>query len=290
MLMKPAIIFACGFALLAGCKTTTGRDGRPPPHYGPTDPIWDVAKAVNANASKVKTIWARHDFEALIYDDKGKGHSLSGSGVLQFRKPGDLLLKAGGVIDYFEAGANNEHFWFTVYPKEVGTQWWGRKDQLTAEGARRIPIRPDLLLEVLGVYEIEEDFIQPPAPTMRFNNDERAYMFVWNAPMRTPVARWVAVKEVWYDLQTKLPKLILLFDDNGRVILRAYLTEHNKMEDADAVVATKYDLFFPENKSRMTFRITSLRAEMKRGPVRFPNDATFAFPEDPGVEKRVEIR
>jgi hypothetical protein len=108
--------------------------------------------------------------------------------------------------------------------------------------------------------------------------------------MRTPVARWVAVKEIWYDLQTKLPKLILLFDNNGRVILRAYLTEHKKMEDADGVVATNYDLFFPENKSRMTFRITTLRAEFKRGPARFPNDATFAFPEDPGVEKRVEIR
>jgi hypothetical protein len=287
--MTRLLPFACLFATftVAGCKAP--QNGRPP-YDGPTEPIWDVAKTVNANASKVKTVWARHDFDADIVDDKGKSHSLSGSGVLQFRKPGDLLLTAKGIIDYFEVGANNEHYWFTVYPKEVGTQWWGRKDQMTEEGARRIPIRPDLLLEVLGVHEIDEDFMQPPVPTMRVNNDQWAYMIVWNAPLRTPIARWVAVKEVWYDIQTRLPKLILLFDANGRVILRAYLTNHEKIEGTDAMMATQYDILFPENKSRMRFRITKLAEFLKKGPARFPNDSTFAFPEDPGVEKRIEIR
>jgi hypothetical protein len=288
--MTKLLPLACLFAAftLAGCPPRDRTTRKP--YDGPTDPIWEVAKAVNANASKIKTVWARHDFDADIVDDKGKSHSLSGSGTLQFRKPGDLLLTAKGIIDYFEVGANDQHYWFTVYPKEVGTQWWGRKDQMTEEGARRIPIRPDLLLEVLGVHEIDEDFMQPPAPTMRVNNDQWAYMFVWNAPLRTPIARWVAVKEVWYDIQTKRPTLIVLFDASGRVVLRARLSQHEKIEDADAEMATQYDIYFPENKSRMRFRITKLMKEFKKGPARFPNDATFVLPEDPGVEKRIEIR
>ena len=50
---------------------------------------------------------------------------------------------------------------------------------------------------------------------MRFNNDAWAYMLVWNKPLRD---RWAAEKEVWYDIVTKLPKLVLLFDANGRVL------------------------------------------------------------------------
>ena len=281
---------ACLFAAfaLAGCNNLPPKPTNPWP--GPAQPIWEVVKEVNGNASKIKTIWARHDFDAEIVDDKGKAHSLSGNGVLQFRKPGDLLLKAGGIIDYFEVGANDEHYWFTVYPKEVGTQWWGRKDQMSEEGARRIPIRPDLILEVLGVHEIDEDFMRPPVPTMRVNNDQWSYMLVWNAPLRTPIARWVAVKEVWYDVITKLPKLILLFDQYGNVVLRAYLSKHKKVDGTDAQMAAQYDLYFPQNKSRMRFNITTLQESRTVGRVRFPNDATFVMPEDPGVEKRVEIR
>jgi hypothetical protein len=282
----PLACLVAGF-LLAGCKT---QQPPRPPYEGPTKPIWDVVKAINANNSKIKTVWARHDFDADIVDDKRKSHSLSGSGTLQFRKPGDLLLTAKGVIDYFEVGANNQHYWFTVYPKEVSTQWWGRKDQMTEEGARQIPIRPDLLLEVLGVHEIDEDFMRPPAPTMRVNNDSWSYMLVWNAPLRTPLARWVAVKEVWYDVETLRPLLILLFDPHGNVVLRAYLSEHKKVEGTEGEMATRYDLLFPQNKSRMKFHLFSLAESLKKGPARFPNDSTFGFPEDPGVEKRIEIR
>jgi hypothetical protein len=287
--MKRPIPLLCAVAMLAGCPPRKPPDHEP--YYGVTDPMLKVVQDVNANASRIRTVWARHDFEALIYDDKGKSHSLSGTGTLQFRKPGDLLLKASGVIDYFEAGANDQVFWFTVYPKEVSTQWWGRKDQLTAEGVRRFPIRPDLLLETLGVSEIDTDFARTPVPVMRFNNDSRSYMFVWNAPvMAPPPARWIATREIWYDLDSKLPKNILLFDENGRVIVRAYLTEHKPIEGNGAKMATKYDLFFPDTKSRMVFHITTLMQELKKGPARFPNDATFVFPEDAGVEKRVEIR
>jgi len=259
-------------------------------YNGPTDPLLKVVQDINANNGKIQTVWAQHDFEALIYD-KDKSRSFSGSGTLQFRKPGDLLLSASGVIKFFEIGSNSETFWFTAFPDEVSTQWWGRRDSFnpSAQSAQAMPIRPDLLVEVLGVHEIDTDFMRPPVPIMRFNNDEDAYMITWNAPVANP-QRWAAVKEVWYDRKTRHPRSILLFDENGRVVLRAYLFDFKKIEGTDAEMATRYDLYFPENKSHMVFTLTSLKQfNMVKGK-KFPNDNTFVLPEDPGVQKRIEIR
>jgi hypothetical protein len=118
---------------------------------------------------------------------------------------------------------------------------------------------------------------------MRVNRDAHAYMFTWNT--RLP-DRWVVEKEVWYDVQTHLPKLINLFDDHGRIILRAYLSEHEAIEDKPQKIATRFGLYFPETNSTLNLRLTNVLEKFKN----IPNDATFAFPEEPGVEKIIEIK
>jgi hypothetical protein len=283
-LVRPFAVLACGVALLAGCRPI---EKTRPPYDGPTDPMWKVVQDVNANNNKITTLRCRHSFEATLVDDKGKSRSFSGDGYLLFMKPDSLLLTAGGVIKYFEVGANDQRYWFTAFPDEVSTQWWGEKSKFNDEAAKQIPIRPDLILEVLGVSAINEDFLEPPVPTLRVNNDDWSYMLVWNRPLNN---RWVAEKEVWYDIKSKLPKNILLFDRNGRVILRAYLTEHKPVEDSGGMIATKYDLYFPETKSHMSFHLTDVKDKIKNGRVTIPNPNSFSFPEDPGVKKQIEIR
>jgi hypothetical protein len=275
---------ACVIAVLCGCaKVPRGLE----PYSGPTLAMAQLVEQINANNAKVGTLRSPHTFEATLVDDKGKSRSFSGGGYLLFMKPDNLLLTAGGVIPYFEIGANDQRYWFTAFPDEVSTQWWGDKQKLTDEAARQIPIRPDLLLEVLGVSAIETNFLQPPVPVMRFNNDARAYMLVWNRPLRD---RWAAEKEVWYDVDTKLPRLVNLFDANGRVILRAYLSDHQAIPQTGGQIATRYDLFFPENKSRMAFRLTELQPYIQQKRVRIPNPGSFAFPEEPGVKRQIEIQ
>jgi hypothetical protein len=88
-----------------------------------------------------------------------------------------------------------------------------------------VPVRPDLVLEVLGVSMIPTNFLAPPAPVMRFNSVNRAYMFVWSVPLRD---RWAAQKEIWYDLDTKLPRLVLLFDENLHEPWRHDMEQHDQ--------------------------------------------------------------
>jgi hypothetical protein len=270
--------------ILSGCAKTARTQ---PPYYGPTEPMSQLVEEINANNAKITTLRAAHSFEATLVDDKGKSRSFSGDGALLYMKPDNLLLTAGGIIKFFEIGSNPEEYWFTAFPDEVSTQWYGNQNNLTEQGARQIPIRPDLLLEVLGVSEINTNFLQPPVPVMRFNNDARAYMLVWNRPLR---GRWAAEKEVWYDVETKLPKLVLLFDENGRIILRAYLGDHRPIPGAQGQIATTYDLFFPENKSHMAFRLTDVQPSIVKGKIKIPNPGSFARPTDPGVKKQIEIK
>lgn len=282
--MKTLLLAIVAASLLAGCA----RCPQPlPPYVGPTQTMAQVVHDINQNNSKIKTLWAPHTFEANLVDEKGKSHTFSGDGYLLFSKPDNMLLTAKGIISFFEAGVNDERYWFTAFPDEVSTQWWGDKAKMTDESAKQIPIRPDLLLEVLGVSTIDEDFLQLPVPVMRFNNDAWAYMFVWSRPMGN---HWVAIKEVWYDLKTKLPKNVLLFDANGRIILRAYLSEPKTIQGTTAQMQSRYDLYFPENKSTMSFHLTEIRESIKKGRIVIPNPGSFAFPADPGVKKQIEIK
>jgi hypothetical protein len=261
------LIFTGCIAGLAGCPKAPLVTG----YYGPTSRMYEVVRDVNTNNQPITTLWTDHSFRAWIHDDKRKEHYVDGDGVLLFRKtrgkPDELLLQGKSVIGkIFEIGCSSgpdAQYWVAVIP-EIATEWWGYYKNLGKRCTREIPIHPDLIVEVLGLSEIDEDFLRPPVPVMRFNNDADAYMFTFNVPQQ---ANWVAQKEVWYDRQTKLPKNILLFDVDGRVLLRAYLSNHQPLDGAEGrKVATHFDLFFPDTKDRLLFDLKSPKLTKKGLP------------------------
>src|SRR5262249_24483323 len=154
----------------------------------------------------------------------------------------------------------------------------GTYQNLARINADEIPIRPDLILEVLGVQSIPVDLLKQPVPVLRFNNDNDAYMIVWNAQLAD---RWIAQKEVWYDRTTKLPKAVLLYDADGRVILRAYLADHQPVRTDDVpreqwpMVATSYRLFFPDSGSVVQFSLKEDLASKRNGK---PDARSFTYP------------
>jgi hypothetical protein len=167
--------------------------------------------------------------------------------------------------------------------------WWGSYASLDRVHTKEIPIRPDLMLEVLGVNDIDTNFKQQPAPVMVFNNDADSYMIRWQV---TAPDRWIAQKEVWYDRKTYLPTHVLLFDENGRIVLSAYLSQHQKVrtddvpEDQWPKVATNYRLFFPDTQSRIALKLN----EVESSHAGAPNEYSFQFPGDKaGVEKIISV-
>jgi hypothetical protein len=241
--------------LLAGCCP-------PPPqpafYNGPLESMDQVVADINQNDADIPGFLAQFDFSATVVDKRrNKTDDFSGDGRLLFSRPQFLLLKAQKdlVGRIFEIGSNDSVFWFKVLVGDTA-EWWGRYANLGKPCCKPIPIRPDLVLEVLGVSLFDTNFLNEPVPVMRFNHEADAYMFVWSVK---GAHRWYARKEIWYDRVSKMPQLVRLYDKDGRVILQAKLSGHAPVEMKDQPparwprLARHYDLLFLEDGSRMIF-------------------------------------
>src|SRR4051812_14127809 len=120
--------FICGFILLcSGCVPKT-----PPPqpaYTGPTESMEEVVRAINANNSKIPTLWAtiaNSGMDVSIVDDKGKRHDQVLGGALLYRSPRDVKLvgKHDLAGDIFTIGSNNDLYWLITKEPENET-WWG---------------------------------------------------------------------------------------------------------------------------------------------------------------------
>ena len=147
----------------------------------------------------------RSNYSATIIDH-GKAHSVSSDdGVLLYMAPTEFRLvgKKEFVGTVFDIGSNEQLFWLEVIPG-VNQLWWGKYADLAHVNAESlpIPIRPDLVMEVLGVGVINTDFNALPVPTMRYDNAADAYILIFN--LKAP-NQWLAEKEVWYDRGRSVP-------------------------------------------------------------------------------------
>jgi hypothetical protein len=251
------LLLLCLTGLAGGCR----RDRTPPPagYFGPTEPVLSVVQRVNANAGRVPTLWGRGYFEGDVRFDDGSTQFVNGDFVLLYRRPGEYRLVcrkdiAGQVM---EVGSTDERYWLIVRPT-YDTMWWGEYASLAQADPTLLPVRPDLLVELLGLSAFDSDLMSPPAPVMRFNNDADAYTFIWVIPARS---RLIAMKEIWFDRKTLRPTVVVLFDDEGRAIARAYLSDHKPLPveglaPADwPTVPGTFRLFFPDTGSRVMLRL-----------------------------------
>lgn len=279
---------ACIGAFATGCPP------RQPPtesraYFGPTETMAVVAERINANNSAIPTLRATGFFDANVVD-RGRPQRVSGDVTLLYRRPDEVRLVARKDIagTLFEAASNGQRYWLIV-KGDIDTMWHGSLDSAHRVDPRDIPIRPDLLIEVLGITEINPDFLSIPAPTMRFDNDADAYVFSFNIRMPD---RWAVQKEVWYDRQTLLPARVVLFDEHGRVVLRSDLSEHRAV-DSDAPrdqrprVATRFELFFPDSGTTLRFDLNNIALRAGRPPA--PYDRSFVYPGTPGVSREIDL-
>jgi hypothetical protein len=266
-------------ATIAGCRRPA-----PPPrgYFGPTETMAAVVDRINQNSSAIPTLRAAGSFEADVVD-RGKRHFVNGDITLLYRRPGDVRLVGKKDIagQIFEAASNAEQYWLIV-KADTDTMWYGELKNLDRVDPSELPIRPDVLIEVLGIDQISTNFREPPAPTMRFNNDEDVYMLNFNVALPD---RWAVRKEVWYDRQTLLPRLVLLFDENGRIVVRAYLARPRAVEGSAGRVAGEYRIYFPDSGTSIRLDLDDTALTRNNAP----NERSFTFPSNPGVSRQINL-
>jgi len=263
-------------AALCGCASSASA---PKGYFGETLPIDQVIAGINRNNDQLPSLWARHEFEATVVDPQShKSHFVNGFGTLLYRRPDSLRLVAKKELtDLFDTGCDGKNFWFRLVP-EQDTFWWGTFANLGNSGEKAIPVRPDAILEVLGIRPINPDLTAEPVPVLRFNNDADAYMLVWQSRLGD---HWVAQKEIWYDRATLHPMLVLLFDVDGRVVVRAWLSNYQAVPVSDEprdqwpMTALHYRLFFPQTGTKMSFTLSDVVISHNG----FPKALSFRMPD-----------
>lgn len=272
--------FIVATILLASCCPP-----RPPEHKaynGPTEPMETVVAAIERNNAAIPTLWAQLNYTATLVDpQKQTSDSVSGDGGLLYARPISLLLTGNKDIagKVFQLGSNGDEFWVQIRAdSDSFNYWWGHYANLDKPGCKPIPIRTDMVVQVLGIGLYQPNFLEQPVPVMRFDNDNDVYIFDRNV---TNGDHWETQEEIWYDRATKHPRRVLLYDDIGRLVLKADLGEDVPIEiqgiakDDWPVIARRYDLFFPDSGSRISFDFTEVALKHTLGHMTAPNRHSF---------------
>ena len=281
--MRPArrpagIAAAVVAAALTGCCTCPPPSVPPSAYHGPTESVDAVVRRINGLAGRVPSLWTQLDYTASFVDPRHQRTDASGDGTLLYRRPASLLLTGDKDIagQVFQLGCDGDQFWVKVRTAaDSADYYWGHLSNLGKPGCQPVPVRPDGVAQVLGVGLLQTNLLEQPTPVMRFDDQQDAYVFDFNG--RRP-DRWVTEKEVWYDRLTAYPKRVLLYDDAGRVVLRAELSRHEPFGapgDGRPVVARHYDLTFPDTGSTMSLDLNDPELTHRFRKLVFPNAASF---------------
>jgi hypothetical protein len=259
----------------------------------PTKSLVELVEQVNENNTAIPKLRALGYWEATIYEEAGADPEppLNGDiAILHSKNPTQIRIGAKkDIIDAFDAGSDGERIWLHL-PQEdvvyVGTV--GNIDPAKAAG---IPFRPDVLVEVLGINLLPTRLDIYPAPALEFNPDTREYEVTFVETAQNPT-RLIFPKQVWFtappDGSQPLPVKVILSDPDGRPILRANLSRHRPIGGEDGpLIATQFDLFFPETGSTMLIRLDEVEFSIRRRGVEIPNESSFRFePQQTGAEIR----
>ncbi len=253
-------------------------------YTGPILPLDQLLFAINQNNARISTLNASGNFLLSI----PKETPLNGQLTLLFTKPDQVRVfgnkdLAGRI---FDLGTDGKKFWM-VAKGDQSTTWFGTNVG-PAETNKDVPISPQLLADVLGVATMNLDLLAQPIPTVRFNPDYDCYMLTWHQPLKD---RWVTLREIWYDRSSFEPRRIWLFDRDGKVVLRAKLSQFEPMrvraDDTQAPrTARSFELFFPESSAQFTFSLDNVR-DVRNG---VPNNISYRFdPNAAGTDKIINL-
>lgn len=190
------------------------------------------------------------------------------SGTLRYKKPRDLivLLRHGLAGEVLQAGSNDDEYWLWIRP-EVNTLWWG---QHTAPGPvvfssrpasrparidddlEHIPIRPDHLLDVLGLADLPLDTTGMRGPVYRPEAERNVLLFLDYDPIGQAYIHKEYALDAW---PPHLIREVTFRSPDARVIMCAALSAYTPVAGTQSLAPGRVRIEWPPAKSSMDLRI-----------------------------------
>ncbi len=277
-----AAIVLAGFAGLAGCAP---KEPEPVQEILPKE---DLLSHYNARAEAIQKLRAKCHVEARLpkLDDEGRPiegehETWSLDGNLLLRKPRDLYLVGKALTEpMFGLHSNREMYWFWVKPR-VSTVYYGRYD---GPGAERFAIRPDYLLQTLGVFPVPEDL------TVFRRADDRDVLQTIGVDVAEPACRQgpdearLAVfltQEVYLDrTEHHDPVEVRRYDRRGTPIVVTRLEEYRQVDGLRVPARLQYHFVPADATFTLSLRKISLTRDIP--------ETAFTYRE-PDVEHREDL-
>ncbi|MDM8009175.1 MAG: hypothetical protein QUV05_23790 [Phycisphaerae bacterium] len=250
------LVLACG---ITGCPPGDTSLGPPEEPL----PLRAVIERVNWNSGQMDFLLRGVNGSAVGQwrrgsDDSAPTTSFDMKVVLLYRKPRNLYLRMehtlGGTI---EAGSNYREFWVWERAKE-NRYYWGEHEWLTNNADVDLPIRPDVLLDVLGVGDLPTDTTGSQGPVLWVC--ENGYQLVFLNYDEQGQGYISKVMEIGRR-EPYLVQRIVYFHPDGRPTMQVLLSDYRPVEGSEVRAPHKIEMNSLEagNDNHMTMRFPSLK-------------------------------
>jgi hypothetical protein len=171
-------------------------------------------------------------------------------------------------------GSNDELYWLHVVP-QVDTYWWGRYDNIELTDVADIPIRPDMIVEALGIVGLMPDTTGTEGPFQRVAGEHQQLLFV----TYDSSGQGRLYKEYWLSRRgDRRIERIIFRDDLGREQMRSQLSDYRPLEGDGPPLAHRVDVRWPERDAHLLLKVRTWKAQ----PVLTPDHRAFQPPHERG--------
>jgi hypothetical protein len=127
----------------------------------------DVIHRVNANSRQMDFLLRGGGLSASVrYVEEGSTRRQELRGVMLYERPRSLYVALKHTFDdVLQIGSNDRQFW--VWDLQHQHYWWGEHGDVHGMIDADVPIRPDHLIEVLGLELLPTDTTGPEGPAFR---------------------------------------------------------------------------------------------------------------------------
>ncbi len=251
--LHPIAVLACvaHTLTLCGCGPTE----KPVAIFLPMPQAIDL---VNRNNEQISgRLYGSGRWSVKITYEDGSFRAPDGTFRLHYARPNRLCFQAKGFGGkYFEAGCNEDEYWFwEQYEKDVMTIGT-RRAMADAAMERGIPINAEDLMDALGVQLVNMDTTGKNGARYRVDADHHQLLY----EEVVGAGQAVITKEYWLGRREPfLIERVLYRGVDGRVIMDARLSDYKRLAEGGALVAKRVEIEWPLSQCALKLNFDRLK-------------------------------
>jgi len=248
----------------------------PPPLAPPPARLADVMARVNANNERIDAVYAaRCALAGVLTDENGRARRVDLQGPLRYAKRRQLYLDLqalGGLAGAARIGSNAARYWMAIEGGERDRFVWGKYEHLDEADVREFPLRPDMLIEALGVNSLPGPRAGLLEPVRRSTTDYDELMYL----RFSEDGRLVIDREYYIDRRPPfLIRRIVLRDAAGAEAMVARLNDYKPIGGNGPLTAKTIELSWPQQQATLQLKLWA-RKLIEWDSAR--REKVFAFP------------